>query len=1342
MALDESFIFDIDVQIINEESLTALRSELKKSREEYLRLKKALRETSREGLTAAQSQVNSSRKSREAIKSEILVARDKVRSDRKREISSKKFSQSSPKEVAAVNRRVTALRANIEVQKRLNKEKVAAAQIAKFQSIGRQDLITDPLRKTAGQRTLADVNREVSEKKKAAEQTSRFRIKKEEEVARAQASLRKQQIREEKALAKERERQHNAQIKQEARIARDRERDTAKALRLEEKLNLEKERARKFKVREQNRLFGDDSTQTVQKQDRAKRTIDALRRQGREDLITNSLRTQSGELKKQEGLAQRLLFTFRRLVGVLALFTLARVVTREFANMVRFGIQFADSIKGSEIAIGGIVTASTRLSDEFGNILTGVDALNAAQGLARDQLGKLRQDALKTTATFEELAETFQIAVGPGLSAGGTLDEIRELTVGISQAATAIGLPQNQLAEEIRSLLSGTIQARTTRIATTLGITNSDIKQLKEAGTLFAVLNKRFDAFQESAERAARSTISGLQTLLRGAFGEVLAQASDGLRGILLTQLTELLDGVLLVKDEVGNVAPNPQAVAVFRTVFDFLGEIIIRAKAAASILTFTDVIRSLRFVQAILRNVIAFAEGFASVIAVGFQLLVSLFSTFRDTLGASTQEALRFLGVFIALRVLIPGVIGEFVKIAGVITKINKTTLIWLGIAIALGKALQFVTQKVTGVNVSLTDTVKLIGLGLSVALNDVGGAFAKMGAIIKANLLGPLEKAEFLSRKVALAAKLAKAGATGDDTEQQRLFQEKDALDLESERAAKERGLSLDQKLARITAETKKREIELGNRVSILLGDNRTQVEKNTEAMGDLDKVLGSVKSAFEDTFGSTGAGLALSSATEIIRDLAAPMSELRTSTQDANREFLKMASTIRTLEGTGGGAFIEIFDQGSLATGKKLEASLRALVDLRKQLKGENGTTADSRAKILSLQKDILDVEDARLQISLQQTQISNAQAATAALKLADELRGTAELARINSQFALQDSLAPTNAKRNEVQATKDLAIALQTARQEDQKRAQSIALLSTLAEGFNGRQKQAVLDLIELEKERKGVEEQAFRARISRLEEEAARATALASDDLSAGIGVGLKQIVEELPTLAQTGADLIKQTVNGLGDFISTTIVDAFDPTKDNTIRERFASFVAGLAQTLISAFAKVQLAKLFPTLLGAAGGATGGQVAGGARGGFVTGFDGGGIVPSTAPSIGSQPGFDPRDVVPALLRKNEFVVRPEIARPNMEFLHALNSGQFLPHLLRSGMKTKGFATGGATSGGSSTVTSPGSGAGLVVLPAIAADEETMDRMTSGGQAAFMQFATDNAAELNAILGNS
>jgi hypothetical protein len=284
-------------------------------------------------------------------------------------------------------------------------------------------------------------------------------------------------------------------------------------------------------------------------------------------------RTLTRETRKTDKAAGGLAFKFRRLVGTLAVFTLAREAVAGFNRLVASAVRFNDTIEGATLGIGGLITAVGEVRDAQGELVEGAEGFAVATGIAREQVAALRQDSLRTVATFEELLDTFQVAVGPGLAAGLGLDEVRTLSVQISQAATALQVPQNQLAEEIRSLLSGTIQARTTRIATALGITNEDIRQLKEAGTLFEELTGRLGEFSLAAEEAAKSTVSGISTLLQGALSEALGQAAAPLTEGLLSSLRDVFDNVVTVRDELGNLRPNPQFVRAFQPIFAVLND-------------------------------------------------------------------------------------------------------------------------------------------------------------------------------------------------------------------------------------------------------------------------------------------------------------------------------------------------------------------------------------------------------------------------------------------------------------------------------------------------------------------------------------------------------------------------------------------------------------------------------------------------------------------------------------------------------------------------------------------------------------------------------------------------
>lgn len=212
---------------------------------------------------------------------------------------------------------------------------------------------------------------------------------------------------------------------------------------------------------------------------------------------------------------------------------------------IRESLDFAALLEESQVQIAGLIVSVSDLKDEFGNTLDAASAMPVALGLSQDILSQLQKDAVLTASTFRELVENLQIAVAPGVSNGLDLDQVRQLTVTFSQAATALGLEQRQLAEEIRSTLQGTITQRNTRIATALGITNEDIRQAKEAGQLYEFLEERMAGIAGAA-----TLLQGSLSLLRSNFFDLLQIA--GATGIqpVFKQLKGLFGDLIELFDE------------------------------------------------------------------------------------------------------------------------------------------------------------------------------------------------------------------------------------------------------------------------------------------------------------------------------------------------------------------------------------------------------------------------------------------------------------------------------------------------------------------------------------------------------------------------------------------------------------------------------------------------------------------------------------------------------------------------------------------------------------------------------------------------------------------------
>lgn len=364
----------------------------------------------------------------------------------------------------------------------------------------------------------------------------------------------------------------------------------------------------------------------------------------------------SGAASQAESAASKAAFTFRRLFGIFAAFQIIRAGVSGFFGLVKDTITFNAQIEQANLGIASLLTAVGDVTDATGAAVDKTRQLALAQGEARRQIELLRRDALQTTATFEQLVATFQTALAPGFRAGLNVDQIRKFAISISQAAAAIGLSENQLAEEIRSILQGTIQARTTRIAVALGITNEDIRNAKQLGTLSEFLNKKFEAF----------AVAGKESL--NTFDNLIARVRSGLALILqsggltfFSRMKDLLRDVfsLLTRTDpiTGLLTPSPEAVLIVQTLAQGLTDAVSAAINLQTSLDFNQVLGVATAVASVISSISLVAASVIrglvqgiSDISGGVTLISNIIKSLR--LDAILEPAVRILTVLVGLKI------------------------------------------------------------------------------------------------------------------------------------------------------------------------------------------------------------------------------------------------------------------------------------------------------------------------------------------------------------------------------------------------------------------------------------------------------------------------------------------------------------------------------------------------------------------------------------------------------------------------------------------------------------------------------------------------------------------
>jgi len=226
------------------------------------------------------------------------------------------------------------------------------------------------------------------------------------------------------------------------------------------------------------------------------------------------------------------------------------LLVSSFNAIAGTGIGYNAAIESATLGIATLIATQGRFIDSQGRELRGMEALNAARQVAAEQMQQLKVAGLETTATTQQLTAAFQQGLAPGLAAGLNVDQVRRFTVAMTQAAGALDMPMNQLGEEVRSLLGGNIDPRNTRIATALGITNAQIKELKAQGPekLFAFLEEKLSMFQAAGVETAR-TWSGLTSNVQEAAETAAGMATQPMFDKLKTGLQEAFSGIFDVKN-------------------------------------------------------------------------------------------------------------------------------------------------------------------------------------------------------------------------------------------------------------------------------------------------------------------------------------------------------------------------------------------------------------------------------------------------------------------------------------------------------------------------------------------------------------------------------------------------------------------------------------------------------------------------------------------------------------------------------------------------------------------------------------------------------------------------
>lgn len=224
------------------------------------------------------------------------------------------------------------------------------------------------------------------------------------------------------------------------------------------------------------------------------------------------------------------------------------------AKLVTDTIDAGARMESLSLSIATVVSATNSITEATGRTLAGQDKLNAAMEVSAAIMARIQTDALLTTATTEQLAAGFRMVAGPAAAVGFSVEQTQQLAVRAAQAMGALGIPLEQMGQEIRSILQGDITADS-QLAKVLSITNAQIKELVKEGKLFDGLMDTFGDFAVAGEAAGR-TWAGLSAAIQDAAEAIQRIASIEPLALLESELGAVLDGAVKLEDGVARLDP------------------------------------------------------------------------------------------------------------------------------------------------------------------------------------------------------------------------------------------------------------------------------------------------------------------------------------------------------------------------------------------------------------------------------------------------------------------------------------------------------------------------------------------------------------------------------------------------------------------------------------------------------------------------------------------------------------------------------------------------------------------------------------------------------------------
>lgn len=304
------------------------------------------------------------------------------------------------------------------------------------------------------------------------------------------------------------------------------------------------------------------------------------------------------------------------------------------------------------------------------------DPTQAIQALAnpvKNAIADLRKGSLDLVGvTSKDLVPIFQVVSGQITQIGGSLGDATNLTLSFAAGLGTLGIPLFQANQEIRSIVTGTIDQNSV-LAQSLNLTNQQVAKWKEQGTLVQELNNRLSAFRAGNALNAQS-ISGIASNIQEVFDEITRVAGEPLLAPLIAELDKIYQSLKANSGEystyIGALAANAEsAVLSLLNAFKALG---------ASVGTAFSKVPDYLF-KSLASGAKAFADALVQTLAI-LQPFINIFAKLAESAIAAGGPFLTLFFQFKTLQLGVAALTGGFGTLVQIIPGIGEIMFLMTG--------------------------------------------------------------------------------------------------------------------------------------------------------------------------------------------------------------------------------------------------------------------------------------------------------------------------------------------------------------------------------------------------------------------------------------------------------------------------------------------------------------------------------------------------------------------------------------------------------------------------------------------------------------------------------------